>query len=110
MTIATALPEAPIHELRAGVRGEWLRPGDDGYDPARRVWNATVDFGDGSPVTMLSGITPVAPISLDHRYVDRGEVEKCLAYVRGVYLLAVTYQLSTLSPLSTQNWLMADSC
>src|SRR5207244_3299184 len=43
VTIATALPEAPIHELRAGVRGEWLRPGDDGYDPARRVWNATVD-------------------------------------------------------------------
>ena len=43
MTIATALPEAPIQELQAGVRGELLRPADDGYDAARRVWNATVD-------------------------------------------------------------------
>ena len=34
VTIATALPEAPIHELQAGVRGELLRPAGDGYDAA----------------------------------------------------------------------------
>ena len=29
--------------LEARLRGEVVRPGDDGYDDARRVWNAVVD-------------------------------------------------------------------
>jgi hypothetical protein len=43
-TIATSgLDEATIHEFRAGLRGTLLRPGDDGYDAARRVWNGMID-------------------------------------------------------------------
>ena len=37
------LEEATLQELAAGFRGELIRPGDDGYDAARRVWNDMVD-------------------------------------------------------------------
>ena len=40
---ATTLEEAAVQELRAGLRGTLLRSGDDGYDAARRVWNAMID-------------------------------------------------------------------
>ena len=37
-------PEAAtIRDLQARLRGEVLRPGEDGYDAARAVWNAAVD-------------------------------------------------------------------
>jgi FAD binding domain/Berberine and berberine like len=43
-TIATVgLDEATIQEFGAGLRGTLLRPGDDGYDAARRVWNGMID-------------------------------------------------------------------
>jgi FAD/FMN-containing dehydrogenase len=32
-----------VKELKGGFEGEILRPGDDGYDGARRIWNAMVD-------------------------------------------------------------------
>jgi FAD/FMN-containing dehydrogenase len=32
-----------IARLRATIRGEVLRPGEDGYDAARAVWNAMID-------------------------------------------------------------------
>jgi FAD/FMN-containing dehydrogenase len=32
-----------IGALEAGLRGEMLRPGDDGYETARRVWNGMID-------------------------------------------------------------------
>ncbi|SFT89133.1 FAD binding domain-containing protein [Geodermatophilus amargosae] len=35
--------EEAFAALRAGFSGELLRPGDDGYDRARRVWNGNVD-------------------------------------------------------------------
>ena len=40
---AEAPSDTAVHSLRARVRGEVVRPGDDGYDQARRVWNALVD-------------------------------------------------------------------
>jgi hypothetical protein len=40
---ATALKRSDIEDLRAGLRGPLLFPGEDGYDGARRVWNAAVD-------------------------------------------------------------------
>jgi FAD/FMN-containing dehydrogenase len=43
-TIATSgVDEATIQEFSAGLRGTLLRPGDDGYDAARRVWNGMID-------------------------------------------------------------------
>ena len=37
------LPDGAIRSLEARLRGEVVRPGDDEYDDARRVWNAVVD-------------------------------------------------------------------
>ena len=34
---------AAVEEFRAGLRGRLLRPGDDAYDEARKVWNGMVD-------------------------------------------------------------------
>jgi hypothetical protein len=46
-TVATArgaqLEEGVIEELRASLRGELIRPGDNGYDQARKVWNRMID-------------------------------------------------------------------
>jgi FAD/FMN-containing dehydrogenase len=39
----TGLDEAAIQDLGASLRGTLLRPGDDGYDAARRVWNGMID-------------------------------------------------------------------
>jgi FAD/FMN-containing dehydrogenase len=39
-----ALDETAVHAFAAKLRGQALRPGDDGYDAARRVWNAGVDM------------------------------------------------------------------
>ncbi|HET8948697.1 MAG TPA: FAD-binding oxidoreductase [Candidatus Polarisedimenticolia bacterium] len=35
--------EASIASLKAGLRGALLRPGDDGYEEARRLWNGMID-------------------------------------------------------------------
>ncbi len=32
-----------FHHLRARFRGALLRPGEEGYEPARRVWNGAID-------------------------------------------------------------------
>ena len=39
----TVIKGAEVEDFRASLYGETLRPGDDGYDGARRVWNAMVD-------------------------------------------------------------------
>ncbi len=46
MTISgrdVALDETVIEEFSAGLRGDLLRPGDDGYDDARTIYNAMID-------------------------------------------------------------------
>src|SRR5438046_3732000 len=37
------LEEAAAHDFAAGLRGPLLRPGDGGYDEARKVWNGMID-------------------------------------------------------------------
>jgi FAD/FMN-containing dehydrogenase len=37
------LEEATVADFAAGLRGPLLRPGDDGYDAARQVWNGMID-------------------------------------------------------------------
>ena len=38
-----SIEEAAVEAFRAGLRGQLLRPGDDGYDEARKVWNGMFD-------------------------------------------------------------------
>jgi FAD/FMN-containing dehydrogenase len=40
---APVLGEAAVQDLKKQLRGELLRPGDGGYDAARRVWNGMID-------------------------------------------------------------------
>jgi FAD/FMN-containing dehydrogenase len=40
---APAIEESAVLELRGRLRGTLLRPGDPGYDEARRVWNGMID-------------------------------------------------------------------
>jgi FAD/FMN-containing dehydrogenase len=37
------LDEAAVRDLTAALRGSLLRPGDEGYEAARRVWNGMID-------------------------------------------------------------------
>ncbi len=37
------LEEAAVHDFAADLRGPLLRPGDGGYDEARKVWNGMID-------------------------------------------------------------------
>jgi len=37
------LGEGVVEELRASLRGQLLRAGDDGYDEARKIWNGMID-------------------------------------------------------------------
>jgi FAD/FMN-containing dehydrogenase len=39
----TVLEEATIAKFKDLLRGELLRPGHDGYDAARKIWNAMID-------------------------------------------------------------------
>src|SRR6478609_10384616 len=45
MNDVTVLPRtaAPLRNLRTRFRGTLLRPGEEGYDHARTVWNAAFD-------------------------------------------------------------------
>src|SRR4051794_22471808 len=42
-TRAHVLGEATVAELAAELRGGIIRPGDDGYDEARSIWNGPID-------------------------------------------------------------------
>ena len=39
----TVIGEAEVADFRGSLYGEALLPGDDGYDGARRIWNAMID-------------------------------------------------------------------
>jgi FAD/FMN-containing dehydrogenase len=39
----TILEEGKVKEFQARLRGKLLKPGDDGYDDARKVWNGMID-------------------------------------------------------------------
>ncbi len=39
----TVLTEATVEAFKAALRGKLMRPGDEGYDEARRVFNAMID-------------------------------------------------------------------
>ena len=39
----STIPEPTIDELKAGLRGALIRPGDAAYDDARKIFNAMID-------------------------------------------------------------------
>jgi FAD/FMN-containing dehydrogenase len=41
--VSAIVTDDQLQQLAAGVRGPLLRPGDDGFDAARRVWNGMID-------------------------------------------------------------------
>ena len=50
---AADVAASDIEELRSRTRGDVLMPGDDGYDDARRIWNAMIDRRPGLIVKCL---------------------------------------------------------
>ena len=54
----TLLNEASVEDFEASLRGGLLRPGDDGYDDARTVWNAMIDKKPGLIVS-CAGVADV---------------------------------------------------
>ncbi len=42
-TAGTVLDEATIQEFKVGLRGKLIRPGDKGYEAARKIWNGMID-------------------------------------------------------------------
>lgn len=38
-----AIPASAVEALRSTVLGDIFAPGEEGYDEARRVWNAMID-------------------------------------------------------------------
>ena len=43
MPVGKPLEEAAVQELAANLRGDLVRPEDDGYDAARAVFNGMID-------------------------------------------------------------------
>ncbi len=58
-TMATTLGEATVQELREAIRGEVLRPGDDGYTEASRVWNGAFDERRPAVIVRCTGAADV---------------------------------------------------
>jgi FAD/FMN-containing dehydrogenase len=42
-TMGMVLDDATVQTFKASLRGEVIRPGDDSYDAARKVWNGMID-------------------------------------------------------------------
>ena len=58
-TITPVLGEATVQELRDAVHGSVLRPGDDGYAEACRIWNGAFDARRPALIVGCSGAADV---------------------------------------------------
>jgi hypothetical protein len=57
-TDGSAVDESKLQQFRSGFRGEILRPGDDGYEGARQIWNAGALKRPGA-IARCSGVADV---------------------------------------------------
>ena len=57
--LAPVLGEATVQELRDGLRGEVLLPGDDGYNEAKGVWNGAHDGNEPAVIARATGTADV---------------------------------------------------
>lgn len=62
MTMTEALTSEAIDQLRAQVRADVLRPGEDGYDTARRIWNGMIDHHPGAIIRCLGAADVMAAV------------------------------------------------
>ena len=53
------IDEAAMQRLREHVRGSVIRPGDDGYDDARKIWNGMIDRRPGL-IVRCAGVSDLA--------------------------------------------------
>src|ERR1700739_1817776 len=70
------LEEDTVQNFAAGLRGPLLRPGDNGYDEARKVWNGMIDRRPA----LIARCAGVADVIAAVRFVRDHEV---LVSVRG---------------------------
>ena len=71
-----AVAESDIQNFQTGLRGELLRPTDNGYDDARTIWNAMIDKHPG----LIVRCTGVADVVSAVRFARENEL---LVSVRG---------------------------
>ena len=75
-TIPHVLGEATLGELEQGLRGQLVRPEDEGYDEARAIWNGAHDQRPAL-IVRCAGVADVM------RAVDFARSENLLVAVRG---------------------------
>jgi FAD/FMN-containing dehydrogenase len=75
-TIPHVLGEATLGELEQGLRGQLIRPEDEGYDEARAIWNGAHDRRPAL-IVRCAGVADVM------RAVDFARSENLLVAVRG---------------------------
>lgn len=57
-TTGALLEEATIDDFQPNLRGQLIRPGDDSYDQARKIWNAMIDNKPGL-IVRCAGVADV---------------------------------------------------
>ena len=72
----TVIEGTTVETFKASLRGELLRPGDTGYDEARKVWNGMIDKRPG----LIARCTGVADVI---SAVDFARTHQLLVSVRG---------------------------
>lgn len=76
----TILKDEAVDVFKASLRGEILRPGDVGYDDARKVWNGMIDKRPALIVRcagvadhVRSGLSKRAPVLRQSEFYARGQ-------------------------------------
>ncbi len=75
-TMGTVLDEATIQEFKTSLHGELIRPGDEGYETARKIWNGMID----KHPALIARCTGVADVI---SAVNFARTNKLLVAVRG---------------------------
>jgi FAD/FMN-containing dehydrogenase len=64
----TVLEEEAVEKFKSSLRGELLRPGDDGYDEARTIWNAMIDRRPALIVRCAGTADVIAAVNLARKH------------------------------------------
>jgi FAD/FMN-containing dehydrogenase len=75
-TVGTVLDEATIEQFKVSLRGQLIRPGDEGYEEARKIWNGMID----KHPALIARCTGVADVI---SAVNFARAKKLLVAVRG---------------------------